>query len=978
MKGKAILLATIMVVSMAVAGIGGASAASTADSVQVSTQQPVQLQENTTNATPQASGDDGDDLPEGIDVPPSELKNATLDRSSIPSNVAGENGGTYSVSSKDKASAASITGAAYNPNPKQLTWFGYDGTGQAGTYYFKDYTLRAVGPHVEVWVANNLSWPKGDDRPTPEVTDQQAAYLADQFESNIYPNETRLFRKPTFRNGSGASLYGPPGPNGTLPDGYYETSDNTSRTVLLVDNIRDKNYYNSSYPVYTAGLHSPTINDYTDRNVAFIDAANWDRRLGGPDAPWKPNDGDTRNYSVEGTTAHEYQHVLHGAVDPDETTWINEGFSDFAIYATGYGLDKGHINAYSSHPENSLVKWGDQGQVNILRDYGGALLFQLYTNQRYGTEFTKSLFNNPDNGIKSVNEALDDVGANENFYEVYQDFQTMLVTDGTDAPGEYQLDVTDLDVNTQKDDSRTRANLTAAYGNAYNPVDPKSGSVDSLTVSGTDFTSTPWSSVEDPTGDSDHQVLYSGKGNDLDNFAIFNADLSGTDSPTLSFDTYYDIEPGYDYAFVQVSTDGGDTWTSLENENTTSYRHEFINPTAEANLPGFTNSTNGEWVNEQFDLSEYAGQDVLIAFRYVTDPASAYPGFYVRDISVSGTDINYSGASTEPFQSLREVQQNYLRYEFSLIGIDDDGSTEVQQYDPTEFKNGSKSFGALLDGKYDHTYLAASWAPETGEGGTVPYGYSVNVDDGSSDDKNTLTIHGSGTYSFYAFRVGGDITDSDSLTGEDSVSGASVSGAVGGGSDTYTFSGDLQNLYVAEGATVTLNGERIDPDDYESVLRVEGTGKYSSYDFTVQDGTITDTDSLTKEDSVSGHSVSGAVAGGSDEYTFTGSMRGLDIDGDAHLVLNGMEVSPSVFYNTITFEGTGSLITYEFTVSGEITDTQSLTNEDSASGSHAKGAVRNGADTYVYSGIITDLSYSTTNSKATVTRNGERISENDV
>src|SRR5699024_11187208 len=278
-----------------------------------------------------------------------------------------------------------------------------------------------------------------------------------------------------------------------------------------------------------------------------------------------------------------------------------------------------------------------------------------------------------------------------------------------------------------------------------------------------------------------------------------NADLSNTDSPTLSFDTNYDIEPGYDYAFVQVSTDGGDTWTSLENENTTDYRHDFINPTAEANLPGFTNSTNGEWVNEQFDLSEYAGEDVLIAFRYVTDPATAYSGFYVRDISVSGTDISYDGSSTEPCQSLREAEQNYILNQFSRLGINEDGSTEVQQYDPTEFPdNGSKSLESLLDGDYNRTILTATWAPETEAGGTVPYGYDVNAEEEPPAGENTLTIHGSGTRSFYALRVGGDITGSTGLTNEDSVSGASASGAVGGGSDTYTFSGDLQNLYVAE------------------------------------------------------------------------------------------------------------------------------------------------------------------------------------
>ena len=43
-----------------------------------------------------------------------------------------------------------------------------------------------------------------------------------------------------------------------------------------------------------------------------------------------------------------------------------------------------------------------------------------------------------------------------------------------------------------------------------------------------------------------------------------------SDDPTLTFATLYDTEIFWDYAFVQVSTDGGKTYKSLANEHTTS------------------------------------------------------------------------------------------------------------------------------------------------------------------------------------------------------------------------------------------------------------------------------------------------------------------------------------------------------------------------------------------------------------------------
>ena len=63
--------------------------------------------------------------------------------------------------------------------------------------------------------------------------------------------------------------------------------------------------------------------------------------------------------------------------------------------------------------------------------------------------------------------------------------------------------------------------------------------------------------------------FFGGKGDEIDNTMVTTVDLTGKSSATLNFDAWYEIEEGWDYAFVQVSEDNGATWKSLSNENTT-------------------------------------------------------------------------------------------------------------------------------------------------------------------------------------------------------------------------------------------------------------------------------------------------------------------------------------------------------------------------------------------------------------------------
>jgi len=63
---------------------------------------------------------------------------------------------------------------------------------------------------------------------------------------------------------------------------------------------------------------------------------------------------------------------------------------------------------------------------------------------------------------------------------------------------------------------------------------------------------------------------WSNRGDDADATLTRAFDLRNADSPKLTFSTWYDIEDGWDYLYVQVSEDGGKTWKILPGKYTTS------------------------------------------------------------------------------------------------------------------------------------------------------------------------------------------------------------------------------------------------------------------------------------------------------------------------------------------------------------------------------------------------------------------------
>ena len=183
-------------------------------------------------------------------------------------------GATANARQAPQAAAAGVT----PPVGTVRQWIASDDA--QGILYRKDYVLRGVGDHIEVWVAVDTSFPAGDCRNqianTTVVTDSQVAGLINQFDTNIYPKETATFSTPPDRDGSNAKL----GPSQTtgLGGDYTGEGDNT---VALIDNVRDDNYYDfPANPTYIAGFFSSQFNDLVDRNVMTIDAFDWEHRTG--------------------------------------------------------------------------------------------------------------------------------------------------------------------------------------------------------------------------------------------------------------------------------------------------------------------------------------------------------------------------------------------------------------------------------------------------------------------------------------------------------------------------------------------------------------------------------------------------------------------------------------------------------------------------------------------------------------------------
>jgi hypothetical protein len=270
--------------------------------------------------------------------------------------------------------------------------------------------------------------------------------------------------------------------------------------------------------------------------------------------------------------------------------------------------------------------------------YGASYLFMAYFLERYGEEAVLRLVEEQDNGIAGVNDVLAEIDAShQDFEDLFADW---LVANYLDSPhpagGRY--DYPELEVE--------RPRYAARH--ATIPVEEQATihqyAADYILLEGEGdlLIKFEGSTVVPLVGNTVHSGQYqwwSNRGDDGDATLTRAFDLSGLEQATLEAWMWYDIEEDYDYAYVEVSTDGGETWDILANRHTS-----LSNPSGNSYGPAFTGVSGGQeeprWVQERFDLTPYAGQQVLVRFEVITDEALNHPGLALDDITIP--ELGYS------------------------------------------------------------------------------------------------------------------------------------------------------------------------------------------------------------------------------------------------------------------------------------------------------------------------------------------------
>jgi hypothetical protein len=396
--------------------------------------------------------------------------------------------------------------------------------------------------------------------------------------------------------------------------------------ILHARNMGDNvaGYYSS------ADQYSQLVNPYSnEREMFYISAQSGNAP---PNSPF-----------YDGTLAHEFQHMIHWANDRNETSWVNEGMSELASQLNGFDVG-GHDLAYMQKPDTQLTTWGDPSEESVSEHYGASYLFMSYFLDRFGEDLTKAVVASDKNGIAGFNEALEQAGRPERFDDIFADWVIANYLDApeADADGRYGYKSIDLFPVAVSEEYRRYPADAQAQVSQYG--------VDYVRLNGDGPLTIRFEGAQQaPLVPTEPQGAYSWWSNrgDQSNSTLTRAlDLRDVTAAALEFSIWHEIEEGWDYAYVEVSTDGGEKWQILEGQHTTT-----DNPVGNAFGPGWTGVSGGgdqaEWVDERIDLTPFAGQEILLRFEMVTDDAVNKPGLLIDNLRIPEIGWQDDGESGE-------------------------------------------------------------------------------------------------------------------------------------------------------------------------------------------------------------------------------------------------------------------------------------------------------------------------------------------
>lgn len=435
-------------------------------------------------------------------------------------------------------------------------------------------TLRAIGAHAKWWVQDGVAI---DGR---------------TFDDSVRSFDTRIYPTDRARYGSEWT----PGIDGDarvnvliarIPGaaaGYFSSSDELPRWVNPYSAERELLYLNS----LTAG-------------------ALWNSII-----------------------AHEFCHMIQFGHAAREAVWFSEGQAQLCEAANGFEVS--HARSFILEPDTQLNAWPELERS--APSYGHAYLFLEFLRQHAGGDELIRAF--LDAGVDTPEE-MDRIlraRGQQGVEALYADFVAANAFIGTPADRAFAYpdgapvrSAVSPDPRDRVQIGGTDAGTVHQYAARYIEL-PRAR----MRVRFSAQTSTRLLATDPHSG---RAMWWSDRADGLDSTLTRIVDLRAATKPVLSFWTWYEIEPDYDYAYVSVSDDGGARWHPLPAPGTTTE-----DPNG-ANLGnGFTGRSGGGtdpvWTHVQVDLSAYAGRQVRLRFEHVTDQALNLGGFAIDDIEIPG------------------------------------------------------------------------------------------------------------------------------------------------------------------------------------------------------------------------------------------------------------------------------------------------------------------------------------------------------
>jgi len=337
-------------------------------------------------------------------------------------------------------------------------------------------------------------------------------------------------------------------------------------------------------------------------------------------SPWGAGGVNGSYYNK--TLAHEFQHMIHYALDPNEETWLNEGMSELSQQLVGLsGMD--WVSTYLYQTGIQLTTWPPLDDTSAY--YGGNFLLAEYLYEQFGEDFIVDLVRDSRNGLPSLDAALADAGYAGDSDDVLDDWSVaILLDDPALADGRYGFQNIDVEGPTAAAvvmASSTYDGLVSQYGFDYVRLYDEG----TMQIA---FEGSRTTAIVPTAPYSGDWMWWSNMGDYSMMTLTREFDLTGVEQATLTFWTWYSIELEWDYAYVMASTDGGQTWELLE----TPFSAD-ADPTGNNYGDGITGESEA-WIQMMVDLSDYAGQPILLRFALITDDSSYLEGMVIDDIAI--------------------------------------------------------------------------------------------------------------------------------------------------------------------------------------------------------------------------------------------------------------------------------------------------------------------------------------------------------